>query len=169
MSLGLAFVAVLLVAAAAGWMGFAQARRLRTASRLHSLPVYHGAYAALWAAIPALLILAAWAPIQSRLVDQSVLSSPEGLALPPSIMQREAILSEAREIAAGEREQGFNPESSTIAPRIHAAHSLYSAMGGGVALLVALGGGVLAYRRSAPQFRARNGVERWVMVVLFAA
>ena len=38
-----------------------------------------------------------------------------------------------------------------------------------MALLVALGGGVLAYRRSAPQFRARNGVERWVMVVLFAA
>ena len=76
MSLGLAFVAILIVAAAAGWLGLARARRLRAGTRLHSLPVYHGAYAALWAAIPALLILAAWAPIQSRMVHQSVLSSP---------------------------------------------------------------------------------------------
>ena len=43
----------------------------------------------LWAAIPALLLLAAWAPMQSRLVDQAVLSSPEGRALPAFDMQRE--------------------------------------------------------------------------------
>ena len=169
MSLAIALVAVLIVAFGAGWAAYAHASRLRVGSRLNSLPLYHGAYAALWAAIPALLILAAWAPIQSHLIDQTVLSSPEGMALPASPMQREAILSEAREIASGQREQGFNPESSSIAPRIQAAHSLYSAIGGGVALLVALGAAVFAYRRSAPQFRARSGVERWVMIVLFAA
>jgi phosphate transport system permease protein len=169
MSLAIALVAVLIVAFGAGWAAYAHASRLRVGTRLNSLPLYHGSYAALWAAIPALLILAAWAPIQSRLVDQSVLSSPEGMAVPASPMQREAILSEAREIASGQREHGFNPESSSIAPRIHAAHSLYSAIGGGVALLVALGAGIFAYRRSAPQFRARSGVERWVMIVLFAA
>jgi phosphate transport system permease protein len=169
MSLGLAFVAVLLVAAAAGWLGFARARRLRASGRLHSLPVYHGAYAALWAAIPALLILAAWAPIQSRLVDQAVLASPEGQALPDFDMQRQAILSEAREIAHGEREQGFNPESTTIAPRITAAEDRYAAIGGAVALVIALGAAAFAVRRSAPQFRARTGVERWLMIVLFSA
>ena len=114
MSLGLAFAAILVVALAAAWAGFAHSRRLRTAGRLHSLPVYHGAYAALWAAIPALLLIVAWAPIQSRLVDQAVLASPEGRALPSFEMQRDSILSEAREIADGEREQGFNPESTTI-------------------------------------------------------
>ena len=118
MSLGLAFAAILVVAFAAAWAGFARGRRLRTAGRLHSLPVYHGAYAALWAAIPALLLIAAWAPIQSRLVDQSVLSSPEGRALPSFEMQRDSILSEAREIAFGQREQGFNPQSTTLAPRV---------------------------------------------------
>src|SRR6476620_262076 len=76
MSLGLALVAVLVVAFAAAWVGFARGRRLRTAGRLHSLPVYHGAYAALWAAIPALLLLAAWAPFQSQMVNQAVLASP---------------------------------------------------------------------------------------------
>src|SRR6476659_1516883 len=111
MSLSLALVAILVVALAAGWVGFARGRRLRAAGRLHSLPVYHGAYAALWAAIPALLLLAAWTPIQSRMVNQAVLSSPEGKALPAFEMQRDSILSEARETAQSEREQGFNPES----------------------------------------------------------
>jgi phosphate transport system permease protein len=169
MSLGLALAAVLIIALTAGWLGYARARRMRAGTRLHSLPVYHGSYAALWAAIPALLILAAWAPVQHRLVNQAALSSPEGRALPAFEMQREAILAEAREIAHGDREQGFNAESSTLAPRIRAAEQSYAAIGGGVAILAALAAALLALRRSAPQFRARTAVERWVMMVLFAA
>src|SRR6185369_15396890 len=129
MSLGLALAAILIVALAAGWYGYVRASRLRTANRLHSLPSYHGAYAALWAAIPALLLLAAWAPMQSRLVDQAVLASPEGRALPTVEMQRDSILSEAREIAS-DRTQGFNPESSTLAPRIVKEQSRFALMGG---------------------------------------
>src|SRR5881398_2047146 len=143
MTLGLAFVAVVIVAFAAGWAGFVHARRLRTAGRMHSLPVYHGAYAALWAAVPALLILALWAPMQSRMVDQAVLSSPEGKALPAFGMQRESILSVAKEIAHGERERGFNPQSSTIAPGIKAEESRYGLRGGAAAILVALAAGAL--------------------------
>ena len=171
MSLGLALVAILAVALAAAWFGYARARRLRlsTGNRLHSLPVYHGAHAALWAAIPALLLIAAWAPMQSRLVDQTVLSSPEGKALPAFDMQRESILSEAREIARGEREAGFNPESTTLAPRIRDAEHRYALIGGLVAIIVALGAAALAVRRSNVQFRARTGVERWLMALLFAA
>ena len=169
MSLGIAFAAVLAVAAAAWWIGYSRARELRTAGRLHSLPVYHGAYAALWASIPALLILAAWTPIQSRMVNQAALSSPQGQALPAFEMQREAILGEAREIAHGEREQGFNPESSTIAPTIRVAERKYALAGGAAALLVAVVGALLALRQSSSHFRARRGVERWLMIVLFAA
>src|SRR6185369_1427338 len=110
MSLGLALAAILIVALAAGWYGYVRAGRLRAANRLHSLPSYHGAYAALWAAIPALLLIAAWAPMRSRMVDEAVLTSPEGKALPGFDMQRESTLTEAREIANGEREQGFNAE-----------------------------------------------------------
>jgi phosphate transport system permease protein len=169
MSLGLAFTAILAVALVAAWLGYSRARQLRAGDRLHSLPVYHGAYAALWAAVPALLLIAAWAPMQSRLVDQAVLSSPEGRALPDFDMQRESILSEAREIARGERDQGFNAESSALAPRIREAEGRYALFGGAIAIVVALGGAALALRRSSPQFRARTGVERWVMAVLLAA
>jgi phosphate transport system permease protein len=169
MSLGLALVAILIVALGAASVGFRRALALRASGRLHSLPVYHGAYAGLWAVIPALLLLAAWAPIQSRLVDQAALSSPEGRALPAFEMQRESIISEAKEIASGERQQGFNPQSTTLAPRIRAAQSRYALIGGAVAIIAALLAAAFALRRSAPQFRARIGVERWLMIVLFAA
>jgi phosphate transport system permease protein len=169
MSLGIALVAILIAAFAAGAMAFARARHMRTAGRLHSLPIYHGAYAVLWAAVPALLLLAIWAPVQGNLVDQAVLASPEGRALPSFDMQREAILSEAREIANGQRDQGFNPESAAIAPRIQAAETNFSLIGGAVAVLLTLGAGAFAIRRSAPRFRARTGVERWLLVLLFSA
>jgi phosphate transport system permease protein len=42
-------------------------------------------------------------------------------------------------------------------------------IGGAVALAIALAGAGLALRRSAPQFRARRGVERWLMAVLLSA
>ncbi|HEU5482152.1 MAG TPA: phosphate ABC transporter permease subunit PstC [Sphingomicrobium sp.] len=171
MSLTIALAAVLLVAAAAAWVAFSRARRLRAAGgdRLHSLPVYHGAYAALWVAIPAAFLLAVWAPIQTGLVDQAVLATPEGQALPDFEMQRDSILTEAREIAHGEREVGFNPESTQLAPRYAEAESKYSALGGAVALLVAFAGAVLALRRIGISFRARTGVERWLMAVLLVA
>ena len=169
MSLGLALFIILIVAAGAAWLGYLRAARLRTTNRLHSLPVYHGAYAALWAAIPALLILAFWAPMQSQLVDRAVLASPEGRALPNEPMQRESILSEANDIASGAIAQGFNPQSSSLAPRIRAENSRFGLVGGVAGILVGLGAAALALRRSAPDFRARTGVERWVMIVLFTA
>jgi phosphate transport system permease protein len=136
---------------------------------MHSLPVYHGAYAALWAAIPALLLIAAWAPMQSRLVDQAVMASPEGKTLPAFDMQRETIMAEAREIANGQREQGFNPESTAIAPRIRSEQSRFALIGGTAGLALALVAGILAVRRTRPEFRARRGVERWLMILLLSA
>ncbi|HVH48460.1 MAG TPA: phosphate ABC transporter permease family protein, partial [Sphingomicrobium sp.] len=77
MTLAAVVALVLALAAAAFLTGFRRAGAMRADGRLHSLPVYHGMYAALWCALPALLFLAVWAPMQTRLVDQAVLSSPE--------------------------------------------------------------------------------------------
>jgi phosphate transport system permease protein len=84
-------------------------------------------------------------------------------------MQRDSILSEAREIAHGQRDQGFNPESSSLAPAVRDAETRYSLIGGAVALAVSLLGAWFALRQTAPQFRARSGVEKWLMVLLVAA
>ena len=170
MTLGIAFVLTLLIAAAVGGVSYVRAGRLRTGGRLHSLPVYHAAHAVLWVLAPALLVLVAWAPMQTRLVNQAVLSSPEGQALPDFEMQRDTILAEARQIANREIEAGFNPESTALAPRIKEAESSYASIGGIAAILFALGAaGMLFVRKRDREFRARTLVERWMKGLLVAA
>ncbi|MDP9085888.1 MAG: phosphate ABC transporter permease subunit PstC, partial [Pseudomonadota bacterium] len=173
MTLGLALIAVLLVAALAGAIAYRRAVALRTlrdqGSRLNSLPIYHAFYAILSATLPALLVLAAWSPVQSRLVDRAVLSSPDGRLLPDSDIQRESILGEAQDIASGKIESGFNPQSTVLAPKFREAGSRYSTIGGALALLVALAGAGFALSRIRFEFRARAGVERWIMLLLMAA
>jgi phosphate transport system permease protein len=167
---GLASLVVLLIAVAVGWMAYRHASHLRAGGRLHSLPIYHGLHAALWTLAPALLVLAASAPMQSRLIDQVVLSTPEGQALPDFDMQRRAILDEARQIAHGEIQAGFNPESTAIAPRIKEAEGRYGALGPIGAILVALASaGVTLLRKRGREFRARTAVERWMNALLLIA
>ena len=170
MTLSIALVAILVVAAAAGFFARRRAKALRAGgSRLNSLPNYHGFYVALWTILPALLLLAIWNPVQTGLVEQAVLSSPAGKNLPDFDMARETILAEAREIATGQREAGFNPESAELAPIYAEATSRYSTVGGAAALVFALLGAFLSMRRIGVDFRARTGVERWVMGLLLAA
>ena len=154
-----------------GWM----VARVRAAAfaggpvRPHSRPNYHSWYVALWAALPALIFLAAWTPLSDGLVDDAVRSSPAAASLPPFEMQRNAVLREAREIASGQREQGFDARSAAIAPVYKSARTRYSTIGAVAALLLAFAGGAFAFTRLSPSFRARTRVERLVMAALLIA
>ncbi len=170
MSLTIALVAILVIAAAAGLFARNRAKGLRGGgARLNSLPNYHAFYAGLWAALPALLFLAIWTPVQGRLVDQAVLASPAAQSLPAFAMTRDTILAEARDIASGAIEVGFNPESAALAPLYAEASAKYAALGGGIAIVIAIVGGFFAMRRIRVDFRARSGVERLVLGLLIAA
>lgn len=169
MTLGIALVAVLAIAVIAGLLGRSRAQGMRAGGRLNSLPNYHGLYCFLWAAAPALLFLALWAPVQGRLVEQAVLASPAGQQLPDFDMARDAITSEAYEIATGQRAAGFNPESTALAPVYTQYISRYAGIGGGFAILLALAGAAWGLTRVRASFRARTGVERWLMGLLVGA
>jgi len=170
MTLSLALVAVLVIAAAAGLFARGRAVGLRVdGARLNSLPNYHALYVGLWVALPALLFLAIWSPAQTMLVNDTVMASPAGQKLPDFDMARETILSEAQDIATGKTEAGFNPESSELAPVYAQASAKYAAIGGAIVMAIALVGGFFAMRRVRVDFRARSGVERWVMWLLVAA
>ncbi|HEX8483728.1 MAG TPA: phosphate ABC transporter permease subunit PstC [Allosphingosinicella sp.] len=155
-----------------GWLtGRARAMAFagRGAARPHSLPAFHGWYVALWAAIPALLFLLVWLPLSGHLVMQDVLASPAAARLPPFEMQRNAIFQEARELAEGVRQSGFNAEARELAPVYASALGRYRLIGTIVALILAFAGGAFAYSRVAPGFRARTRVERVVMGALLLA
>ena len=170
MTLSLALVAILAIAAVVGLFARNRAAGLRGGgARLNSLPNYHAFYVAIWTALPALILLTIWSPVQTGLVNQAVLASPVGQKLPDFEMARDTILIEARQIANGEIEAGFNPESTELAPIYAAANSRYAAIGGGIAIVIALLGAFLSMRRIGVDFRARTGVERWVMGLLLGA
>lgn len=170
MSLTLALVAILVIAVAAGLFARKRAKGLRSGgARLNSLPNYHAAFVALWALLPALLFLAIWTPVQGRLVSGAVMASPAAQSLPDFAMTRDTILAEARDIASGAIEAGFNPESTALAPVFAEAGARYAAIGGGIAIVLALVGGFFALRKVGVDFRARTKVERVVLGLLLIA
>ncbi|MCW3796438.1 phosphate ABC transporter permease subunit PstC [Sphingomonas sp. BN140010] len=171
MTLFLALVLVVLVAAAAAYLARSRAAGLRASGggRLNSLPGYHAAFAFLWAAVPALLFLAAWAPIQEQLVNGAVLASAAGRQLPDFDLARANILGEAYQLATGQIAAAISPDAARIAPVYREALGRYGLIGGGFALLLAIAGAAWALTRVRATFRARSGVEKWLMGLLVAA
>lgn len=155
-----------------GWFtARARAVRFRLASpgRFGSLPGHHAAYVALWTILPPLAFLLIWRFVSPALVTDAVLATPAASTLPPPGFERAAILSEARHLAHGRGTGAFHMLSTALAPAYAAAQSRYDVIAATIALLLALGGGMLAFLRVAPALTARTRVERLVMGLLLAA
>jgi phosphate transport system permease protein len=136
----------------------------------HSLPGYHGGYVALWCALPALALLAAWQIFEPLWLRSSVLDSlPAAIqALPAD--QLGLIYNDIRNFVEG------NIDMSAASSEVAAAAERYSALRDASrklasAAVLVLGIVVLgwAYRRVQPEFRARNRVERAIEYLLIAA
>ena len=167
---------LLLLAAGLGLVGWLAGRARATAfrgtgsgARLAALPGYHGWYVALWIIIPTLLFVLVWFVVEPQLVNASVLASPAGHALPEFGFQRQAMLAEARAVAAGNARGVFNPAAQPLVEPFRAALSRYTWIGTALALVIAFAGGAWAFLKVRPDFRARARVERVVMAVLLLA
>jgi phosphate transport system permease protein len=143
--------------------------RRATGARFSSLPSHHGAFVALWTVLPAALFLAVWAGVSPALVTDRVLTEPAAAQLPPQGFERAALLSEARELAAGNGFGEPTPLAARLAPAYADAQSHYDWIGSGVALLLAFACGAWAFTRVRPDFRARSKIERVIMAMLLAA
>ncbi|MEL1250404.1 phosphate ABC transporter permease subunit PstC [Aurantiacibacter gilvus] len=144
-------------------------RRAASDNRIASLPNYHGWYAALWIAAPALLFAIVWAAVSDSLVLQSVLADPAAADLPPFGLQRETILSQAQAVASGAAQTVTNPAANALVEPFRRASSFYGIIGVVVTLLLAGTGAAIAFLRLKPDFRARNRVEKAVLGGLLVA
>ena len=136
--------------------------------RLHSLPSYYGFYVALWAGIPAFLLLLLWTALEPNIVLNMAMDRlPADLkALPEDRLA--LIATEIRNIAAG-TSVNLQP-----APGVKAAaatykelHALSDYAMSAIALALATLGVYFGWSRIKPAMRARPQVERAVMVILF--
>ena len=160
------FLTLLLLSVAGYYLGRQRSLALvgGRASHLHSLPSYHGAYVALWCALPALLMLLVWLVLQPNLITQMVVAElpAETRALPPERLG--LIVNDIKNLASG------NITSAAPDPVIQAAAQHYQHLQtvGATALWVAvlalgLIGAALSWKQIAPKLRARNRVEKIAM------
>jgi phosphate transport system permease protein len=139
-------------------------------SALHSLPGYYGFYTALWAGLPAILILALWSGLQDHVVTALVKAElPTEMTQGLSEGRLGLLVNDVKNLATG------NIVSGESSPEIQAAADHYVRLQQiarlalwGLVFALALGGMALSLNRIAPDLRARNGVERTVMVVMIA-
>jgi phosphate transport system permease protein len=135
---------------------------------LKALPFYYAARAALWCAIPALIVLAVWAGFEGKVIQGIVIASLPQDTWPESAGQASLILSQISNLAAGSLNPEFVPE------HIAGAASLLEAMqdksGNFKAILVvliAVLGGTFAWTRVAPHINARKNVETTLRRIFF--
>ena len=137
---------------------------------LHSLPVYHGWYVALWTLVPALLFALIWAVVSPGLILAQVAASPAAASLPPFGIERDAILAEGWGLATGQIGAAFNSNALALVAPFRRAIGLFGYGGIAVTVLLSFAGAGFSFLRLRPQFTARTRVERAIrMGLLFAS
>ena len=166
-------IAVLLVLT---YAGFAVGRRRayavsgRNSRNLHSLPAYYGYYVVVWCGIPAFLTVLLWLAMESTVVTSLVISAlPSDMqALPPSRLS--LLLNDIRNLAAGDATSTTaTPELKQAADHYRVLKQTSFAAMAVVCIALVVAGAALGRRYITPTLRARNLVERTVMVFLIAA
>ena len=154
------------------YMGRARAVASSSGDRrtLHSLPGYYGYYVAIWCGIPALFVACAWLAFEPQIVEGLLISSlPEKIQnLEPNRLK--LVLNDIRNIASGGiASQKPDAEMNAAADYYRSLKQTGSfAM---AALILAIGVAGITFARSKvnPNLRARNNVEKFIMVFLIAS
>ncbi|MDQ0318832.1 phosphate transport system permease protein [Pararhizobium capsulatum DSM 1112] len=199
MNTSLIFLIVLIIGLGAYFV--ARSRAVASAngklSILHSLPGYHGTYAAIWATLPALVVLGVWLVASPMVIEKTIRNSlPEGVtsqgAAPTELALGQVIsvanglrllsddeLATVTNRSANLREtlaaKGI-PMASDGEPYLLTSAEAYNSAKDGsqltmaaVVIILSIAGAVFALRGISAPFRARNRVERVMLGGLLLA
>ncbi|NBC11890.1 MAG: phosphate ABC transporter permease subunit PstC [Gammaproteobacteria bacterium] len=172
MSQTLLLVVILAAMALAFQVG--RGRAIRTAGgptgikHLHSLPAYYGWYVAIWAGLPALLLLLAWIGLEERVITAMLVQGlPAQMTQDLSAGRIGLLVNDIKNLATGGITSGdATPAVQAAAERYRRWTGIADAARWVLVLAVALAGLSVAWWRLAPDFRARNRVESTVLGIL---
>jgi phosphate transport system permease protein len=137
---------------------------------VHSRPIYHGAFAAVWVGLPALVLLVLWLLLQGSVVDRLILASlPPSLTEGSSVSQLSLYLSEIKNVAAGQIFREPSAEIQAAADRLVRWTMIARWLMVVVVVSVMALALFLARSRMAPRFRARQSFERSLDVIMIAS
>ncbi|MGZ2450981.1 phosphate transport system permease protein [Rhizobium ruizarguesonis] len=199
MSTSIILLCLVVIGAAAYLVARSRATALAggRSSALHSRPAYYGAYAAIWAVLPALIVLCLWLSISPGIIQSSVRGTvPDDVKAQASVEQdlgysmvatvargltmltsdeTAAVANDPAALQAKLLEKGVPLASQPLPYMVDAAKKLNAmSMMSRIAMTVivfaiAVAGAFYALRSIAPRFRARNRVERVMLWGLLLA
>ena len=136
-------------------------------STLHSRPHYYGFFVAIWCGLPALMIAAVWLVLEPVFAEWALKANLPATASTLSESELKLLITDIKNLARG------NVTSRAADPDLVAAADAYSNFRNigrlamfGVVIAAAIAGLSLARRQIVPQLRARNLVERIVMIAM---
>ncbi|MGK0526396.1 MAG: phosphate transport system permease protein [Pseudomonadales bacterium] len=136
---------------------------------LKALPFYYAARAALWCAIPALVVLAVWAGFEDKVIQGIVIASLPPDTWPESAGQASLILTQISNVAAGSLNPEFLPKHITgAASLLEAMQDKSGNFKAILVVLIAVLGATFAWTRVAPHINARKNVETTLRRIFFA-
>jgi len=135
---------------------------------LHSLPIYHGFYTAIWCGVPALLILAIWSSFQTTIINQLLMGSlPATLTAGLSQAELGLVLNDIRNLAMGNITSGeISRELMTAADRYNHLQQTGLMAQTVMVFLVMMTGSLFGWRHLSPELHARNRVEQLLLILL---
>ncbi|MGJ3262038.1 MAG: phosphate ABC transporter permease subunit PstC [Salinarimonas sp.] len=161
---------VLALSLAAYFVGQAQGRKFVYAApvgAVHSRPIYHGAFVAVWVGVPALLLVLAWLMFQGTIIDRLILASlPDSMTDGASTAQLSLYLTEVKNVAAGLMFGEPSPAIVAAAERYVAWSQIARWAMVVAALSLAIFAMMVARARLKPLFRARQGFERALSIMM---
>ncbi|MEK9616275.1 MAG: phosphate ABC transporter permease subunit PstC [bacterium] len=151
--------AILLISLSGFYLGRNQASNLRSQTKLHSLPQYHGYFIALWCGIPTILLILLWTALEPVLLGSLIrnhLESQSGGLTPTDYV---IMTEEVRNLAAGVALGTQDPLILETAEWMRSIQQ--SSQWSMVVVTILLAMLIMAFTRSriAPGFKARHSVE----------
>lgn len=159
---GYLFLTIIALTLVAFWIGRSAGSRFVAANgaATHSLPGYHGAFVAVAVGLPALVLVLLWLLMQGSVIDNLLVASlPRALVAEASDANVQLLLSEIKNVAAGQLFGEPSPEVAAAADRLTRWTDIagWAMFASAVALMMLAM--FFAYSRLSPEFRARNRVE----------
>jgi len=136
-------------------------------AKLHSLPLYYGYLAGIWALVPALLLLAFWGAAENTIIDRSVMSLVPTEISQQGGSQMALLLNQVKNVAAGAVDPTADDMlQASMVSRMQALQGTSLLAKSALAIILAICGAVWALKNINPEYRARVKVEGFVRIAM---
>lgn len=163
-------VALLVLTAAAYLWGQSRSRSLRTAGeKLHSLPGYHGTFAAIAVALPMLAVFLLWSWVVPHIIENHIVGALPAAQQPADALARATVVREISNAAEGNAlAEPLSLEIRQASDAMGKLHLLSDWLRLACGFGFGLAGLLWSQSQISMTFRARNRVEQAVLMFLLA-